>query len=178
MEFPSQIEDERERHEWLMRILGESLCHQLGISSIPDDLTLSVVIPVYNERDTIREILRRVRAVPITKQIILVDDCSTDGTREILRKMAAEGPDLTVLFHERNRGKGTALRTGFARATGPIVLVQDADLEYGPGQYLPLIQPIVEGKADVVYGSRFIGEKHRVLFFWHSLANRFLTLLS
>ena len=171
-------DDEGGRRDWLMRVLGENVCRTLGIFRIPDDLIVSVVIPVYNERDTIREILRRVRAVPIAKQIILVDDCSTDGTREILRKMAAEGPDLTVLFHERNRGKGAALRTGFARATGPIVLVQDADLEYDPGQYLPLIQPIVEGKADVVYGSRFIGETHRVLFFWHSLANRFLTLLS
>ncbi len=150
----------------------------LGIYRVPDDLVLSVVIPVYNERNTIHEILRQVRAVPIRKQIILVDDCSTDGTREILRGLAADEPDLTIVFHEKNQGKGAALRTGFRHATGQIVIVQDADLEYDPAQYLQLIQPIVEGKADVVYGSRFIGETHRVLYFWHSLANKFLTLLS
>jgi glycosyltransferase involved in cell wall biosynthesis len=170
--------DDRERREWLFRVLGEGVCRKLGIYRVPDDLVLSVVIPVYNERNTIREILRQVRAVPVKKQIILVDDCSRDGTREILQTMAAEEPDLTVVFHERNQGKGAALRTGFTYATGQIVIVQDADLEYDPGQYLQLIQPIVEGKADVVYGSRFIGETHRVLYFWHYLANRFLTLLS
>src|SRR5512135_3783549 len=171
-------DDERDRRDWLIRVLGENVCRTLGIYRIPDDLVVSVVIPVYNERDTIREILRQVRAVPINKQIILVDDCSTDGTREILAELAAEEPNLTIRFHERNQGKGAALRTGFAHATGQIVLVQDADLEYDPGQYLQLIQPILEGKADVVYGSRFIGEAHRVLYFWHSMANKFLTLLS
>lgn len=170
--------DDRERREWLFRMLGENFCRKLGVYRVPNDLVLSVVIPIYNERNTIREILRQVRAVPINKQIILVDDCSKDGTREILRDLAAEEPDLTVIFHERNQGKGAALRTGFAHATGQIVIVQDADLEYDPGQYLQLIQPIVEGRADVVYGSRFIGETHRVLYFWHYLANRFLTLLS
>jgi glycosyltransferase involved in cell wall biosynthesis len=170
--------DDRERREWLFRVLGEGACRKLGIYRVPDNLVLSVVIPVYNERNTIREILRQVRAVPVQKQIILVDDCSRDGTREILQTMAAEEPDLTVVFHERNQGKGAALRTGFAYATGQIVIVQDADLEYDPGQYLQLIQPIIEGKADVVYGSRFIGETHRVLYFWHYLANKFLTLLS
>jgi len=161
-----------------MRVLGENVCRALGIYRIPDDLVISVVIPVYNERNTLREILRQVRAVPINKQIILVDDCSTDGTREILQKMAAEEPNLTIRLHEKNQGKGAALRTGLAHATGQIIIVQDADLEYDPGQYLQLIQPIVAGCADVVYGSRFIGEKHRVLYFWHSLANKFLTLLS
>jgi glycosyltransferase involved in cell wall biosynthesis len=170
--------DDRERREWLFRMLGENFCRKLGVYRVPNDLVLSVVVPVYNERNTIREILRQVRAVPINKQIILVDDCSKDGTREILRDLAAEEPDLTVVFHERNQGKGAALRTGFAHATGQLVIVQDADLEYDPGQYLQLIQPIVEGRADVVYGSRFIGETHRVLYFWHYLANRFLTLLS
>jgi glycosyltransferase involved in cell wall biosynthesis len=170
--------DDRERREWLFRMLGENFCRKLGVYRVPNDLVLSVVIPIYNERNTIREILRQVRAVPIKKQIILVDDCSKDGTREILRDLAAEEPDLTIRFHERNQGKGAALRTGFAHATGQIVIVQDADLEYDPGQYLQLIQPIVEGRADVVYGSRFIGETHRVLYFWHYLANRFLTLLS
>jgi glycosyltransferase involved in cell wall biosynthesis len=170
--------DENERRESLLRILGEAVCHQLGIYRIPDDLVLSVVIPVYNERNTLREILRRVQAVAVPKQIILVDDCSTDGTRDILQALAAEQPELTIVYHEKNQGKGAALRTGFRHATGRIVIVQDADLEYDPAQYPQLIQPIVEGKADVVYGSRFIGDTHRVLYFWHSLANQFLTLLS
>ncbi len=171
-------DDEHGRREWLLRVLGEAVCRQLGVYRIPSDLVLSVVIPVYNERNTIHEILRQVRAVPLAMQIILVDDCSTDGTPEILRTLAQEQPDLTVVYHERNQGKGAALRTGFRHATGQIVIVQDADLEYDPGQYPQLIQPIVEGKADVVYGSRFIGEPHRVLYFWHSVANRFLTALS
>jgi glycosyltransferase involved in cell wall biosynthesis len=175
-ELPST--EEHERREGLIHILGDPVCRRLGIYRIPEDLVLSVVIPVFNERHTIHEILRQVRAVPVTKQIILVDDCSKDGTREILRQMAAEEPDLTVIFHDKNQGKGAALRTGFQHATGQIVIVQDADLEYDPAQYLQLIQPILEGKADVVYGSRFIGEAHRVLYFWHYLANRFLTLLS
>jgi glycosyltransferase involved in cell wall biosynthesis len=176
LSFPP--DDERGRREWLIRVLGEAVARQLGIYRIPEDLVLSVVIPVYNERRTIHEILAQVRAVPLAKQIILVDDCSTDGTRDVLRRMAEEEPDLTVVYHEVNRGKGAALRTGFAHATGQIVIVQDADLEYDPAQYPQLIRPIVEGKADVVYGSRFIGESHRVLHFWHSLANKFLTLLS
>jgi glycosyltransferase involved in cell wall biosynthesis len=178
MDLPSQIEDDHERREWLIRVLGEPFCRTLGVYPIPDDLVLSVVIPVYNERNTLLEILRQVRAVPIQKQIILVDDCSTDGTRDLLHELQQSDPDLTIAFHDRNQGKGAALRTGFQRATGQVVIVQDADLEYDPSQYLQLIQPIVEGKADVVYGSRFIGDKHRVLYFWHSLANKFLTLLS
>ena len=170
--------DEQERRELLLRLLGEAVCHRLGIFRIPDDLVLSVVIPVNNERNTIRDILHRVQAVAIPKQIIIVDDCSTDGTREVLQALAVEQPELILVYHEKNQGKGAALRTGFRHATGQIVIVQDADLEYDPGQYPQLIQPIIEGKADVVYGSRFIGETHRVLYFWHSLANKFLTLLS
>jgi glycosyltransferase involved in cell wall biosynthesis len=175
---PQVPADENERLDWLLRILGEPLCHTLGLYRIPDDLVLSVVIPVYNEQNTIREILRLVRAVPIRKQIILVDDSSTDGTREILKELAETEPDLTIAFHDKNQGKGAALRTGFKLATGQLVIVQDADLEYDPAQFPQLIQPIVEGKADVVYGSRFIGDRHRVLYFWHLLANKFLTLLS
>jgi glycosyltransferase involved in cell wall biosynthesis len=171
-------EDDAERREWLIRLLGAPVCRRLGIFRIPDDLVLSVVIPVYNERETIREILRQVRGVAIKKQIILVDDCSRDGTREILEQLQVDEPDLTIVFHEINQGKGAALRTGFQHATGQVVIVQDADLEYDPSQYLQLIQPIIEGKADVVYGSRFIGESHRVLYFWHSMANKFLTWLS
>jgi glycosyltransferase involved in cell wall biosynthesis len=143
-----------------------------------DNLVLSVVIPVYNERATIHEILRRVRAVPINKQIVVVDDYSTDGTREILTELEQTDRDLHVVYHHVNQGKGAALRTGFREATGQVVLVQDADLEYDPEQYPELIEPILDDLADVVYGSRFIGQTHRVLYFWHSVANKFLTLLS
>lgn len=167
-----------ERLDWLIATLGEPFCRKLGLFRVPDDLVLSVVIPAYNEKNSIHEILRRVRAVPIRKEIIIVDDCSRDGTREILREMEKSDGDLRVVYHDRNQGKGAALRTGFREATGQIVIVQDADLEYDPAQYPELIQPIVEDQADVVYGSRFIGETHRVLYFWHSLANKFLTLLS
>jgi glycosyltransferase involved in cell wall biosynthesis len=170
--------DDAERWDWLLKTLGEPLCHKLGIFRIPAELVLSVVIPVYNERATIREILARVRAVPIKTQIIVVDDCSTDGTREVLADLEKRDPTLVVIYHERNQGKGAALRTGFRAATGSIVIVQDADLEYEPEQYPELIRPIVEGRADVVFGSRFIGETHRVLYFWHYLANKCLTLLS
>ena len=164
--------------DWLLDTLGEPVCRKLGLFRVPKELTLSVVIPAYNESKTIHEILRRVRAVPIKTQIIVVDDCSKDGTRDILRDMEQRDKDLKVVYHEINQGKGAALRTGFRHATGQIVIVQDADLEYDPEQYPQLIQPIVEDLADVVYGSRFIGETHRVLYFWHSLANKWLTLLS
>lgn len=169
---------ERERTEWLLKTLGDAACRKMGIYRIPDDFVLSVVIPVYNEKKTIHTILRRVRAVPIRKQIIIVDDYSKDGTRDVLRAMEASETDLTIVYHEVNQGKGAALRTGFKHATGQVVIVQDADLEYEPEQYPELLQPIIEGQADVVFGSRFIGETHRVLYFWHSVANKGLTLLS
>lgn len=139
-------------------------------------MKLSVVIPVYNEAATVLSILERVRRVAMDKEIIVVDDGSTDGTREILRGVS--GPGLSILFHEKNQGKGAALRTGFAKIAGDVVLVQDADLEYDPAEYPRLLKPILDGQADVVYGSRFGGATHRVLLFWHYAGNRFLTTLS
>ena len=141
-------------------------------------MKLSVVIPVFNERKTIEEILHRVQAVDVgmEKEIIVVDDSSTDGTRDLLQELAS--PQVKVLFHEKNMGKGAALQTGFAQAEGDIVLVQDADLEYDPREYLKLLEPILDGRADVVYGSRFLGGPHRVLFFWHYLGNKMLTAFS
>ncbi|MCE5303672.1 MAG: glycosyltransferase family 2 protein [Planctomycetaceae bacterium] len=157
---------------------GEELSRELGIYPIPEGLKISVVVPVYNERETVIEIVRRIREVPIPKEILLVDDGSTDGTRDILAGMEP-ADDLRIVLQERNQGKGAALKTGFALATGDIVLIQDADLEYDPRQYGRLIQPIVEGVADVVYGSRFVPVgPHRVLYFWHSVGNRALTMLS
>ncbi len=142
-------------------------------------MKLSIVIPCYNERGTIRAIVDAVRAAPVADQeIIIVDDCSQDGTREILRAEIA--PLVSkILYHEVNQGKGAALRTGFAAATGDIVLIQDADLEYDPQEYPRLVRPIIEGRADVVFGSRFAGgDAHRVVYFWHMIGNKFLTLLS
>ncbi|OGD28286.1 MAG: glycosyl transferase [Candidatus Aminicenantes bacterium RBG_13_63_10] len=141
-------------------------------------MKLSIVIPVYNEKATIREILKRVRAVKlrIPKEIIVVDDFSRDGTRDILKTLRM--PGVKVFFHEANQGKGAALRTGFSQAAGDIVLVQDADLEYDPREYPVLLQPILDGRADAVFGSRFQGGTHRVMFFWHYIANKLLTTLS
>jgi glycosyltransferase involved in cell wall biosynthesis len=169
-----------ERLAQLHALIGEAGARQLGIYSLPADFKLSVVIPVYNESRWIREIIRRVRAVPIPMEIIIVDDCSTDGTRDLLREWEADDlqKDLRIVFQPVNQGKGAALREGFRHATGDVVLVQDADLEYDPAEYPRLLQPIIEGRADVVFGSRFIGESHRVLYFWHSIANRMLTTLS
>ncbi len=140
-------------------------------------LKLSIVMPCYNEITTIEEILKRVRAAPYAKEIIVVDDGSKDGTRALLQRLAPQY-DLTLIFHEQNKGKGGALATGFKAATGDVVLIQDADLEYDPADYPALVKPIEDGKADVVYGSRFLSGTHRCHLFWHYLGNRFLTFVS
>ena len=143
-----------------------------------EKVTLSVVIPAYNEINTAETLLRRVREVPLNLEIIVVDDGSTDGTRDLLQRLESEGLIDILVFHEVNRGKGAALQTGFKRATGDVTVVQDADLEYDPFEFPILLHPILSRKADAVYGSRFLGGPHRVLLFWHSVGNTFLTLLS
>ncbi|OJT16996.1 glycosyl transferase family 2 [Archangium sp. Cb G35] len=152
-------------------------------------MLVSVVIPVYNEISTLAEILRRVTAVDFPKELVIVDDCSRDGSRELLQRLASEGlsviggtpknrNDVRVLLQEKNQGKGAALRRGFAESAGDIVIVQDADLEYDPREIPRVLQPILDGDADVVFGSRFTGTPRRVLYFWHSVMNQFLTMLS
>ena len=141
--------------------------------------TLTVVIPAYNEAGTLQEVVARVQAVDVPTEIIIVDDASTDGSAEVAARIAASADNVTLLRHDRNRGKGRALRTGFEAATGDFVIVQDADLEYDPADYSKLLNPLLEGRADAVYGSRFLtSSEHRVLYFRHYLGNRLLTLLS
>ncbi len=142
------------------------------------DLVLSVLIPVYNERQTIDRILDEVHAVPVRKQVVCVDDCSTDGTRERLQELKAAGRIDILEMHPVNRGKGAAIRTALAASTGNVVIVQDADLEYDPADWPVLLEPIIDGRADAVFGSRFLGGPHRVLYFWHSVGNSVLTTFS
>lgn len=149
------------------------------MTTSPAGGALTVVMPVYNERDTLEAIVRRVRDVPLKIELLCVDDGSTDGSRDILARLESEGMVDRVILHDRNQGKGRALATGFAAASGNVVIIQDADLEYDPSEYRKLLQPILDDRADVVFGSRFLGgEPHRVLYFWHYVGNRFLTLLS
>jgi glycosyltransferase involved in cell wall biosynthesis len=171
-----EMRSEAERFQLVRQLLGEGACRQLGLYPMPEGFKLSVVIPVYNEQQWIRKLVERVQAVPIPKELIIVDDCSTDGTRDVLATLAAD--NVRIVHQAVNRGKGAALREGFKYATGQVIIVQDADLEYDPAEYPRLIQPILDNRADVVFGSRFIGESHRVLYFWHSVANSMLTTLS
>jgi len=138
-------------------------------------MKLSVIMPVYNEKDTIQKIVQKVLDSPLEKELIIVDDFSNDGTREILSKFNDE--NLKILYHDKNLGKGASIRTGLSHTSGEIIIIQDADMEYSPEEYPLLIKPILDGKADVVYGSRFLGT-HRVFMFWHYLGNKFLTLLT
>jgi glycosyltransferase involved in cell wall biosynthesis len=162
----------------LEQLLGVSACRQIGIFPIPPGFKLSVVIPVFNEERWLAELVRRVQAVEIPKELILVNDFSTDGTPAILAQLEKQYDNVRVFHQPKNMGKGAALREGFKHCTGDVVIVQDADWEYNPAEYPKLIQPILDDKADVVIGSRFIGESHRVLYYWHSVANKMLTTLS
>jgi len=145
---------------------------------LADEIRLTVVMPAYNEEATLREIVSRVLERPEPSELVIVDDCSKDGTREVMRALAAEDSRIRLVFHEANAGKGAALHSGFAAATGNVILVQDADLEYDPADYTRLLSPIRKGVADVVFGNRFGGEEARVHLFWHRVGNGLLTLLS
>ncbi len=135
-------------------------------------------MPVYNEAPTVADVIKTVLAQPCVNELVVVDDCSSDGSWKVLQELGAQDPRIKAFHHEVNQGKGAALRTGIGKTTGEIVLIQDADLEYDPAEYPIIIQPILEGKADVVFGSRFAGGSHRVLYYWHSVGNKFLTMLS
>ena len=145
-------------------------------------MKLSIVVPVFNERDLAPQALARIEAAPlpegVVRELVLIDDCSTDGTREWLREFAAARPDVILKLHEKNAGKGAALRTGFAAATGDFVIVQDADLEYDPREIPTVLEPLLDGRADAVFGTRFLGHTHRVLYYLHSVGNWLLTTLS
>lgn len=170
--------DPDQRIQFLHRLLGEGACRHVGIYPIPPGFKLSVVIPVYNEERWLSGLVRRVQAVPIPKELVIVNDKSTDRTPEILSELEKQYDNVRVFHQTVNQGKGAALREGFKHALGDVVIVQDADWEYDPAEYPRLIQPILDDRADVVFGSRFIGDHHRVLYFWHSVANWGLTVLS
>ena len=175
--LPQNTKERDETIELLQQILTPTVCRRLGLYSIPESFLLSVVVPIYNEVSTIQQVVDTIREVPVPTEIILVDDGSTDGTRGVLESLQGD-PHTTVLLHPQNRGKGAAIRTGLARANGDVVVIQDADLEYDPNEYPLLLLPILDGVADVVYGSRFSSRSQRVPRYWHSTINRMITLLS
>lgn len=170
------------RVEIIERVLGPALCRKLGIFRIPADFRLSVVMPVYNEARTLATVIDRVRATRLPLEIVIVDDGSRDGSREYLRDLQnscdQRNADLRIVFHEKNQGKGGAIKTGFLASTGDVVIIQDADLEYDPADYHSLLQPIIDGNADVVYGSRFSHIDGPVHHYWHRWGNQFITRLS
>lgn len=178
----TQAAPQLDRIELLERLLGVELCRRLGIFRIPAGFKLSVVIPVYNEVRTIEQVIARVRAAEVPCEIIIVDDGSRDGSRDLLARLRDGADpinaDLRIVLHEQNQGKGAALKTGFEHCTGDVVIVQDADMEYDPRDYRQLLQPIVEGEADVVYGSRFSHIEGPVRSYWHEFANHVITRLS
>ncbi len=174
---PTNLSLAAEQVSLLKQLLGDDVCQRLGIYCIPSDFVLSVVIPVFNEAATIQKVIQRVRDTGLRMELILVDDGSTDGTRETLQQMV-DRDDLKILFHEKNQGKGAALKTGFAEATGDVVVIQDADMEYDPQDFRILLQPILEDRADIVYGSRFCSFDRHVSPLWHRAANRLITNLS
>lgn len=179
--FASQSDDldltDAVRVRKLQQLLGVNVCRKLGIYQIPQDFLLSVVVPVFNEVRTIETVLHRIRHCGIPTEIIVVDDGSSDGTRQLIESWPKE-LNTKVVFHEKNQGKGAALKTGLQHVNGNIAIIQDADLEYDPAEFRYLIQPIVEQEADVVFGSRFMGDRQAVLYFWHYVGNRLLTTLS
>jgi glycosyltransferase involved in cell wall biosynthesis len=176
MNFVEAPELSAEEFANLEKLIGPDHCRRLGIYRLPADFVLTVVIPCFNEAQTITQVIQRVRDTQIPCEIIVVDDGSTDGTRQVLESMRQE-PGLKILFQERNQGKGAALKTGFLHATGNVVVVQDADLEYDPRDLRYLLQPIIENVADVVYGSRFSGPDRHVAPLWHLAANQLITRL-
>ncbi len=171
-----------DRVEIVERLLGPALCRKLGIFRVPAGFKLSVVMPVYNEVRTLPTVIERVRATRLPLEIVIVDDGSRDGSREYLASLKnnrdEQNADLKIVFHEKNQGKGGAIKTGFLAATGDVIVIQDADLEYDPADYRPLLQPIIEGNADVVYGSRFSHIDGPVHHYWHRWGNQFVTRLS
>jgi len=174
--------DSLDRVEIIHRLLGPTLCRKLGIYRIPAGFKLSVVMPVYNEVRTLAKVIERVRATQLPLEIVIIDDGSSDGSREYLRDLQStrdqQNIDLKIMFHEKNQGKGGAIKTGFLACTGDVVIIQDADLEYDPADYRSLLQPIIEGEADVVYGSRFSHIDGPVHHYWHRWGNQFVTRLS
>ncbi len=166
----------RHRPSWKLRAGNAEIDERGPNDTLP---CLGIVMPVFNEAGTIAEVVRRVLAQPVVQQLIIVDDASADGTWELVQPLSKQDGRVRLLRHERNQGKGAALRTGFSKVTAPVVLIQDADLEYNPAEYPRMLKPILDGKADVVFGSRFVGSgSHRVLYYWHSVGNKILTTLS